>query len=150
MTEENQAVEDAYAGVPKKILESVKALFENLDEQHTGLVHISDIKRRWRDNAIPNLPGVYDSFRFVAPADGLLNFDTFVLGFKTAVKRREKNRILEQSKKTLNSSLSTSRLKDNHMDKPSGNGFAQINNNKENALDFGTTNEKGVAKFLFF
>uniref|UniRef100_H2YCD0 Suppressor APC domain-containing protein n=1 Tax=Ciona savignyi TaxID=51511 RepID=H2YCD0_CIOSA len=75
------------SGLPKQFVNSMKTLFNILDDNGIGLVPLTEIERRWRDDAVPNLPGVLDCLRSVAPPDGLLSFETFVWGLRTALSR---------------------------------------------------------------
>uniref|UniRef100_F6Z5D4 Suppressor APC domain-containing protein n=1 Tax=Ciona intestinalis TaxID=7719 RepID=F6Z5D4_CIOIN len=77
-------------GLPKQFVNSMKTLFNILDDTGVGLVPLTEIERRWRDDAVPNLPGVLDCLRSVAPVDGLLSFEVFVWGLRTALSRARK------------------------------------------------------------
>lgn len=118
MSKENANKEEACTELSNQIICSIKTLFESLDKQHTGLVHISQIKNRWKENAIPSLPGVYESFKRVAPASGLLNFDTFLLGIKLAVRRREETLNSNCSRKLKTWDLYSQRKDKNHLGIP--------------------------------
>ena len=78
------------SGLPEQFLVSMRNLFDILDEKNTGLVSLSEIEGRWRDEAVPNLPGVLDSLRSITPADEMLNYETFVWGIKLALVRARK------------------------------------------------------------
>uniref|UniRef100_H2YCC7 Suppressor APC domain-containing protein n=1 Tax=Ciona savignyi TaxID=51511 RepID=H2YCC7_CIOSA len=71
----------------------MKTLFNILDDNGIGLVPLTEIERRWRDDAVPNLPGVLDCLRSVAPPDGLLSFETFVWGLRTALSRARHDKV---------------------------------------------------------
>nr|CAB3262571.1 uncharacterized protein LOC100180449 [Phallusia mammillata] len=92
----------------------MKTLFNILDDAGVGLVPLTEIERRWRDDAVPNLPGVLDCLRSVAPSDGLLSFETFVWGLRTALARarqcRERNSVDAQN---LKNTFKTSAIENN-------------------------------------
>ena len=77
--------------IPEKFLISMRKLFDILDTRNVGLVRMSEIERQWREDAVPNLPGVLDSLRSIAPEDGLINFETFVWGLKIALAKARNN-----------------------------------------------------------
>uniref|UniRef100_H2YCD1 Suppressor APC domain-containing protein n=1 Tax=Ciona savignyi TaxID=51511 RepID=H2YCD1_CIOSA len=81
------------SGLPKQFVNSMKTLFNILDDNGIGLVPLTEIERRWRDDAVPNLPGVLDCLRSVAPPDGLLSFETFVWGLRTALSRARHDKV---------------------------------------------------------
>ncbi|XP_075690238.1 suppressor APC domain-containing protein 2 isoform X1 [Rhinoderma darwinii] len=73
-------------GLPRAFLHSLRTLFDILDDQRRGYVHIQEIETRWRGadtRALP--PGVLLCLRKVAPADGYLTFERFVLGLRTSM-----------------------------------------------------------------
>lgn len=77
-------------GLPKQFVNSMMTLFNILDEAGTGFVPLVEIERRWREDAVPNLPGVLDALRTVAPRSGMLSFENFVYGLRTALARVRK------------------------------------------------------------
>ena len=77
----------------------MKTLFNILDDAGVGYVPLTEIERRWRDDAVPNLPGVLDSLRAVAPKNGLLSFDVFVWGLRSALAKARKCRDNNQDKR---------------------------------------------------
>ena len=75
-------------GVPKQFINSLRVLFDILDEERTGFVRLTDIETRWKDDDINGLPkGVVDALRKVTPASGRLTFERFVAGLKIALLR---------------------------------------------------------------
>jgi len=94
------------SGLPRQFVDSMRTLFDILDDGGLGLVPLLEIERRWRDDAVPNLPGVLDCLRAVAPVDGLLSFETFVKGLRKALVRarydKEKGNLKEPGNKRNN------------------------------------------------
>ncbi|KAK7505066.1 hypothetical protein BaRGS_00003636, partial [Batillaria attramentaria] len=77
---------DAYEGLPKQFVASLKILFDILDEEHSGRIRLRDIASRWSDEGVRDLPtGVMEGLRKVTPPNGLLTFDCFVAGLKVAL-----------------------------------------------------------------
>lgn len=77
-------------GLPKKFVNSLKVLFEILDEEKTGFVYLTDIEKRWSDNGTAGLPrGVLEALRKVTPENGRLSFERFVAGLKIALLRNK-------------------------------------------------------------
>ncbi|XP_068104862.1 suppressor APC domain-containing protein 2 [Hyperolius riggenbachi] len=73
-------------GLPRAFLHSLRTLFSILDDQRRGYVHIHEIETRWRGADARELPpGVLHCLRKVAPPDGFLTFDRFVLGLRTSM-----------------------------------------------------------------
>ncbi|CAK8675233.1 unnamed protein product [Clavelina lepadiformis] len=87
------------SGLPRQFVNSMKTLFNILDDAGVGYVPLTEIERRWRDDAVPNLPGVLDSLRAVAPKNGLLSFDVFVWGLRSALAKARKCRDNNQDKR---------------------------------------------------
>ena len=79
--------------LPRQFVQSMKTLFNILDDSKTGYVSLSDIERRWRSDAVPNLPGVLECLRIVAPPDGFLSFNYFVTGLKLALCRARQTKL---------------------------------------------------------
>ena len=79
------------SSLPENFLLSMRKLFDLLDVKSVGVVPLSKIELQWRDEAVPNLPGVLDTLRKIAPANGMLNFETFVWGLKIALARARNN-----------------------------------------------------------
>ncbi|XP_070593921.1 suppressor APC domain-containing protein 1 [Erythrolamprus reginae] len=87
--------------LPRPFLQSLRILFEILDDQRQGTVHISEIESRWgrggsgvaagpapKDQAIP--AGVLQALRRVAePCGGFLSFPRLVAGLKIALLQSE-------------------------------------------------------------
>ncbi|XP_043914727.1 suppressor APC domain-containing protein 2 [Protopterus annectens] len=72
-------------GLPRAFLQSLRTLFDILDDGHRGSVHISEIESRWqRGTEIgEELPqGVLDGLRKVVPGNGYLTFEKFVAGLR--------------------------------------------------------------------
>ncbi|CAJ0964835.1 unnamed protein product [Ranitomeya imitator] len=74
-------------GLPRAFLHSMRTLYDILDDERRGYVHIQEIESRWRGadtRALP--PGVLLCLRKVAPPpDGFLTFDRFVHGLRTSM-----------------------------------------------------------------
>ncbi|MEQ2280451.1 hypothetical protein AMECASPLE_020051 [Ameca splendens] len=70
-------------GLPKAFLHSLRTLFDILDDERRGYVHISEIESRWRGAETRELPGgVLSSLRRVTPPHGCLTFERFVAGLR--------------------------------------------------------------------
>ncbi|XP_075435181.1 suppressor APC domain-containing protein 2 isoform X1 [Ascaphus truei] len=73
-------------GLPKAFLHSLRTLFEILDDRRRGSVHIQEIETRWQGADTLELPpGVLQCLRKVAPSDGYLTFERFVLGLRISL-----------------------------------------------------------------
>ncbi|CAH2316857.1 Hypothetical predicted protein [Pelobates cultripes] len=73
-------------GLPRAFLHSLRTLFDILDDRRRGSVHIQEIESRWQGAETRELPlGVLHCLRKVAPPDGYLTFDRFVLGLRTSM-----------------------------------------------------------------
>ena len=69
--------------LPKQFVESMRVLFNILDEKKTGLISIQDIQMRWQDGKVLDLPsGVLSALMKVTPSNGYINFDRFVAGLQ--------------------------------------------------------------------
>ena len=82
-----QAQQQAADALPKAFVESLRVLFDILDEDKDGLVPFVEIKERWQSENSPNgLPaGVIESLRKVAPKNGQLSFERFCTGLRLAL-----------------------------------------------------------------
>ncbi|KAJ8414087.1 hypothetical protein AAFF_G00066850 [Aldrovandia affinis] len=70
-------------GIPRTFLNSLRTLFDILDDGKKGYVHILEIESRWRGADTRDLPGgVLQCLRRVAPSHGRLTFDRFVSGLR--------------------------------------------------------------------
>ncbi|XP_041094387.1 suppressor APC domain-containing protein 2 [Polyodon spathula] len=70
-------------GLPKAFLQSLRTLFDILDDSRRGYVHISEIESRWQGAETRELPGgVLECLRKVAPGHGCLSFERFVAGLR--------------------------------------------------------------------
>lgn len=70
-------------GLPKAFLQSLRTLFDILDDAGRGYVHISEIESRWQGADTRDLPGgVLPSLRRVTPPHGCLTFERFVAGLR--------------------------------------------------------------------
>ncbi|KAE8582194.1 hypothetical protein XENTR_v10019991 [Xenopus tropicalis] len=75
-------------GLPRAFLLSLRTLFDILDDRRRGSVHIAEIESRWQGAETRDLPpGVLQCLRRVAPPDGYLTFDRFVLGLRASMLR---------------------------------------------------------------
>ncbi|XP_056314880.1 suppressor APC domain-containing protein 2 isoform X2 [Danio aesculapii] len=74
------------AALPRAFLHSLRTLFDILDDQQRGFVHLSEIESRWRGAGERGLPaGVLESLRRVAPVNGCLSFERFVAGLRNSM-----------------------------------------------------------------
>ncbi|XP_072344189.1 suppressor APC domain-containing protein 2 isoform X1 [Scyliorhinus torazame] len=79
--------------LPRGFLHSLRTLFDILDDERRGSVHILEIESRWQDGsgrALP--PGVLQCLRRVAPASGYLTFHSFVSGLRSSLLSPGNNR----------------------------------------------------------
>uniref|UniRef100_A0A3B1KFR9 Suppressor APC domain containing 2 n=1 Tax=Astyanax mexicanus TaxID=7994 RepID=A0A3B1KFR9_ASTMX len=75
--------EFATEGLPKAFLQSLRTLFDILDDGRRGYVHISEIESRWQGAETQGLPGgVLECLRRVSPPHGCLTFERFVAGLR--------------------------------------------------------------------
>ncbi|XP_028664607.1 suppressor APC domain-containing protein 2 [Erpetoichthys calabaricus] len=80
-------------GLPKAFLQSMRTLFDILDDRRRGYVHISEIESRWQGTDTRELPrGVLECLRRVAPAHGCLSFERFVAGLRSSLLHPENGR----------------------------------------------------------
>ncbi|KAK2154210.1 hypothetical protein LSH36_274g00043 [Paralvinella palmiformis] len=77
--------------LPKQFVKSLKVLFDILDEQSTGYVHLSDIETRWKGFNVDGLPkGIIESWRSVALPDRRLNFERFLNGIHMSLAQQSR------------------------------------------------------------
>lgn len=76
--------------LPSGFLQSLRPLFDIMDAEQRGSVHVLEIESRWRSGggcggapALP--PGVVQCLRGAAPASGYLTFDRLVAGLRSAL-----------------------------------------------------------------
>ncbi|KAM5299368.1 suppressor APC domain-containing protein 2 [Ctenodactylus gundi] len=73
-------------GLPRAFLQSLRTLFDILDDRRRGYVHLREIESRWQGADARELPrGVLEALRQVAPASGYLTFERFVAGLRTSL-----------------------------------------------------------------
>uniref|UniRef100_A0A669QBG3 Suppressor APC domain containing 2 n=1 Tax=Phasianus colchicus TaxID=9054 RepID=A0A669QBG3_PHACC len=73
-------------GLPRAFLQSLRTLFDILDDRRRGYVHLREIESRWQGAEARELPsGVLDGLRRAAPPSGYLTFERFVLGLRAAL-----------------------------------------------------------------
>ncbi|XP_057580373.1 suppressor APC domain-containing protein 2 [Hippopotamus amphibius kiboko] len=73
-------------GLPRAFLQSLRTLFDILDDRRRGFVHLREIESRWQGADARELPrGVLEGLRQVAPASGYLTFERFVAGLRTSL-----------------------------------------------------------------
>lgn len=73
-------------GLPRAFLQSLRTLFDILDDRQRGYVHLREIESRWQGADTRELPcGVLEGLRQVAPASGYLTFERFVAGLRTSL-----------------------------------------------------------------
>ncbi|XP_059571509.1 suppressor APC domain-containing protein 2 isoform X2 [Alligator mississippiensis] len=72
--------------LPRAFLQSLRTLFDILDDRRRGCVHLREIECRWQGAEARELPpGVLEALRRAAPASGYLTFDCFVQGLRAAL-----------------------------------------------------------------
>ncbi|KAJ1145690.1 hypothetical protein NDU88_011975 [Pleurodeles waltl] len=77
-------------GLPRAFLQSLRTLFDILDDGRRGAVHIQEIESRWQGADTLELPrGVLDCLRRAAPPSGLLTFERFVRGLRSSLSKAE-------------------------------------------------------------
>ncbi|XP_044517151.1 suppressor APC domain-containing protein 2 [Gracilinanus agilis] len=77
-------------GLPRAFLQSLRTLFDILDDRRRGYVHLLEIESRWQGADTRELPrGVLEGLRKVAPASGYLTFERFVVGLRTSLLNAE-------------------------------------------------------------
>ncbi|XP_061401836.1 suppressor APC domain-containing protein 2 [Musca vetustissima] len=80
----------AFDALPKPFVQSMKTLFDILDDQRSGFVKFVDIEKGWQDDGSKGLPrGVIESLRKVTPPSGLLTFERFCAGLKLCLLRNQ-------------------------------------------------------------
>ncbi|KAK2120765.1 hypothetical protein P7K49_002151 [Saguinus oedipus] len=73
-------------GLPRAFLQSLRTLFDILDDRRRGCVHLREIESRWQGADARELPrGVLEGLRRVAPASGYLTFECFVTGLRSSL-----------------------------------------------------------------
>ncbi|XP_021527130.2 suppressor APC domain-containing protein 2 [Aotus nancymaae] len=73
-------------GLPRAFLQSLRTLFDILDDRRRGCVHLREIESRWHGADARELPrGVLQGLRQVAPASGYLTFERFVAGLRSSL-----------------------------------------------------------------
>jgi hypothetical protein len=86
----------ATEGLPSTLVESMRTLFDILDDTKQGKIRLSDIETRWEidsngsngkgSGAEPLIKmGVLEYLRKVTPTDGMLTFDRFCSGLRLAL-----------------------------------------------------------------
>ncbi|NXG58792.1 SAPC2 protein, partial [Hemiprocne comata] len=87
-------------GLPRAFLQSLRTLFDILDDRRRGYVHLREIESRWRGAEAREVPagvmeglrrvgGVMEGLRRAPPASGYLTFERFVLGLRAALPAAE-------------------------------------------------------------
>lgn len=77
-------------GLPRAFLQSLRTLFDILDDGRRGTVHIQEIESRWQGADTLELPrGVLECLRRAAPPSGLLTFERFVHGLRSSLSKTE-------------------------------------------------------------
>ncbi|XP_054979952.1 suppressor APC domain-containing protein 2 [Sorex araneus] len=72
--------------LPRAFLQSLRTLFDILDDRRRGYVHLREIESRWQGAEARELPrGVLEGLRRVAPASGHLTFERFVAGLRASL-----------------------------------------------------------------
>ncbi|XP_070587398.1 suppressor APC domain-containing protein 2-like isoform X2 [Erythrolamprus reginae] len=71
---------------PRAFLQSLRPLYDILDERRRGYVHLREIESRWRRaDGEAGPAGVLEGLRRAAPPSGYLTFERFVLGLRLAL-----------------------------------------------------------------
>ncbi|XP_038158385.1 suppressor APC domain-containing protein 2 [Cyprinodon tularosa] len=94
LTNKMQPKEAEYTteGLPKAFLHSLRTLFDILDDDRRGYVHISEIESRWQGADTRELPGgALSCLRRVTPPHGCLTFERFVAGLRHSMLNPENN-----------------------------------------------------------
>ena len=78
---------DITPDLPKEFVRYLKALFDILDTNKSGLVKLADIEARWSASGASTglSSGVLQSLRQVTPRNGLLSFERLCSGFRQAL-----------------------------------------------------------------
>ncbi|XP_006863850.1 PREDICTED: suppressor APC domain-containing protein 2 [Chrysochloris asiatica] len=77
-------------GLPRAFLQSLRTLFDILDDRRRGYVHLCEIESRWQGADARELPrGVLEGLRQAAPASGYLTFERFVAGLRSSLPSAE-------------------------------------------------------------
>ncbi|KAM6431033.1 suppressor APC domain-containing protein 2 isoform 3-T3 [Liasis olivaceus] len=82
------APERGAEGLPRAFLQSLRPLYDILDDRRRGYVHLREIESRWLQpgGEAGQLPrGVLEGLRRAAPASGYLTFERFVLGLRLSL-----------------------------------------------------------------
>ncbi|XP_063172545.1 suppressor APC domain-containing protein 2 [Candoia aspera] len=75
-------------GLPRAFVQSLRPLYDILDDRRRGYVHLREIESRWLQpgGEAGQLPrGVLEGLRRAAPASGYLTFERFVLGLRLSL-----------------------------------------------------------------
>uniref|UniRef100_G3T2F2 Suppressor APC domain containing 2 n=1 Tax=Loxodonta africana TaxID=9785 RepID=G3T2F2_LOXAF len=84
-------------GLPRAFLQSLRTLFDILDDRRRGYVHLCEIESRWQGADARELPhGVLEGLRQAAPASGYLTFERFVAGLRFSLLSAEGARPAEK------------------------------------------------------
>lgn len=77
--------DDTEKELPKEFVNSLRSLFDILDQDHCGYIKLSDIESYWDDKG-PSFSAMIDYLREASPSsNGLIDFDTLCTGLKFAV-----------------------------------------------------------------
>lgn len=124
-TGQNGSGSSAFDALPKPFVQSMKTLFDILDDQQTGYVKFLDIEKGWQDDGSKGLPrGVIESLRKVTPTNGLLTFERFCAGLKLCLLKNQ-NQLQTQTE---------------------NNNIKNISNNINNSNTIGVWKNKSVIK----
>jgi len=133
-------------GLPPTLVESMRTLFDILDDTKEGKVRLSDIESRWENNndlsgirgntgAEPLIKmGVMGYLRKVTPPDGMLSFDRFCSGLRLALLTNNNNLTsVNQNQASYlpnNSSSSTQANIQPHIKNMTNNFYSSANSNQ--------------------
>lgn len=93
----------ALSGLPAPFLDAMRKLFDIMDCDRVGWIHIDDIAHRWQSQEAsnPGLPkNVVQNLRKVMNKEGRLSFERFCAGLKISILRHEaeRNRVDKRNK----------------------------------------------------
>lgn len=81
---------DVSSSLPKPFVQSMRILFDIMDDKQVGVVKFSEIEQRWnKDDNKPLSKGLLDCLRNVTTASGDLTFERFCAGLKICLLKNE-------------------------------------------------------------
>ncbi|XP_052788122.1 uncharacterized protein LOC128222967 [Mya arenaria] len=143
----------AVDGLPKQFVTSLRILFDILDEEQTGYVRLRDIETRWHEEGVKGLPcGVIDALRKVAPKNGKLTFENFVVGLKQSLLRNNgavlsSASLAAKQRDSRDSQQNSSSVKNKHVNAPSSTS-KQPQYRKVEKEDYASKNYANMANYM--